>query len=653
MRLPIRLLAAGLLALSPSLLPAQGQVTQPGAAISGGGGGDYRSSTTENMSDRLFDVNSDSVDMENGSMQWKGKTFNLGNSRMMRARFERYLAAPVPAGDNKRYLETLARIEGLLAPNAINERTWAPNQQAAFDLLFEAARYEADGESCLTLASQVRKVWEMRREFRDLGVNQNQLEALRKKQEGVVINRAEQLELANDQRASVSDKKGKGGSMPAKSTAGTTELGYKTKDEQKTQAEIIANQAKMTAMGLQAQVEFQSQIVQYLLARRYRHCILACAFYRVMFKSQNQNVRVGAKEVKEFFPISDYVPTLESLDGLCREAINDVAVGLRTTDDLFRQGEVYGAFERLQETYFLGEYEPAIQAYDPARKRELLELWRDLRELQRVGDERDLANVDQYLNQVSARAKDFPAAAVRSKVEAAKAASNMQILAAKQAALAGDTPKAEAALERSAKFWPLNPAIGDFAKMAIDRQDVLAQKVPEFDRLHTEGKWRDIFNKRDEFAVALIQDKERLTKLKAVVTRVGEIEAILLQASSLAAQGNPYLAWDLLQRAGGIDPNDLMLARTRSDIAPLVADYARLLAQAERLEKEGHDAAALTAWMAAQELNPVSEVCGTAVKRLANKLAGAAGAPAAGAGNAPADSGLEVPEAPPSDNGMR
>ena len=123
MRLSQHLLTAGLLALVPALLPAQGQVTQPGAAISGGGGGDYRSTTTENMTDRLFNVNSDSVDMENGSMQWKGKTFNLGNTRLMRARFERYLAAPVPAGDTKRYLETLSRIEALLAPNAINDRT--------------------------------------------------------------------------------------------------------------------------------------------------------------------------------------------------------------------------------------------------------------------------------------------------------------------------------------------------------------------------------------------------------------------------------------------------------------------------------------------------------------------------------------------------
>ena len=644
MRLPALALAAALLGLAPTVrLGAQGAVGQPGAAVTGGGGGDYRSSTTEAMGDRLFDVNSDSIDMENGSMQWKGRTFNLGNSRMMRARFERYLAAPAPAQDSRRYLDVLQRIESLLAPNAINERTWAPNQQAAFDLLFEAARYEQDAENSLTLASQIRKVWEMRVEFRNMGVNHNQLEALRKRQEGVVINRQEQQELANDQRSAQSAKKEKGGAL-VKSTAGSAEAAARAKDEQKTQAEIVANQARMTALALQAQVEFQSQIVQHLLARRYRHCIIACAFYRVMFRSQNQNVRVGAKEVKEFFPISDYVPTLESLDGLCREAIKDVDTGLRTTEDLMRQGELYGAFERLQETYFLGEHEPSIQSFDPAKKRQLLELWRDLRELQRVGDERDLANVDQYLNQVAARARDFPAAAVRSKVEAARAASNMQILAAQQAAVSGDSAKAEAALERAGKIWPLNPAIRDFASKAIARQDVLAQKVPEFDQLHGDGKWRDIFNRRDEFAVALIQDKDRLPKLKAVVTRVGEIEAIILQASSLAAQGNPYLAWDLLQRAQAIDPNDIVLARTRSEIAPLVAEYARLLALAERMEKDGHDAAALTAWMSAQELNPVSEICGAAVRRLAARVA-SSGAPAPAPGRDPG--ALEVPEPPP------
>ncbi|GBL42821.1 hypothetical protein EMGBD4_03200 [Verrucomicrobiota bacterium] len=177
-------------------LVAQGfaQAPPPGASVSGGGGGDYKSSTAEGGADRLFDVNSDSVDMENGSMQWKGKTFNLGNSRAMRMRFERYLSAPAAGGDMLKYQDLLRRIERLLAPNSINASNYLANQQEAFNLLFQAAEYEVDGNNCLTIATQVQKVWNMRAEFRQLEVTKNQLEAIRKAQEGVVVNRADKIE---------------------------------------------------------------------------------------------------------------------------------------------------------------------------------------------------------------------------------------------------------------------------------------------------------------------------------------------------------------------------------------------------------------------------------------------------------------------------
>jgi len=40
----------------------------------------------------------------------------------------------------------------------------------------------------------------------------------------------------------------------------------------------------------------------------------------------------------------------------------------------------------------------------------------ELRELQRLGDEHDLANVEGYVNKVRGRARDFPGAAILSKV---------------------------------------------------------------------------------------------------------------------------------------------------------------------------------------------------------------------------------------------
>ena len=578
--------------------------------------GDYKSSTVEGGADRLFDVNSDSVDMENGSMQWKGKTFNLGNSRLMRARFERYLQSPPASGDVEKYVQILDKIEKILAPNAINQSNYYTSQQEAFNLLFEAAQFEMDANNSLTIASQVKKIWTMRAEFRDLNITKNQLEALRKVQEGVVVNRAQKIEEANDDQNTGSTNKLK------KTSQGTTELGYRVKDESRTQAEILAKNAEMTALGLKAQVEFQSQMVGFLLQRRYRHCIIASAFYRVLFKGANQNIKVGAKEVKEFFPVSDFVPTLESLDTLAREAMNDVKLGMNTVDDLQKQGEIYASFERLQETYFLGEYEPVVMTFDAIKKREMLDLWRDLRELQRIGDERDLANVEGYVNKVKGRAKDFPGTSILSKVNNAINASNMAVLSAKQAALSGDTAKAESALERAGKIWPQNPQIKEFATQVVNRQDKIGQMIPEFDRLVSESKWRDIFNKKLEFALALSSDKARSDKLRQIVNRVGELDANIQKASVLASQNNPYLAWDVLVEAYKTESDDLVLAKTRSDIAPLVSDYARLIGLAEKFEKEGAEAAALNAWLQAQDINPASLACGESIKRLARIVAG-------------------------------
>jgi hypothetical protein len=622
------------------------QAPPPGATVnSSGTAGDYKSSTAEGGADRIFNVNSDSVDMENGTMQWKGTTMNLGNSRAVRARFERYLAAPTDNGDIKRYVAILDQVQLLLSPQVLTQDNYYRNQQEAFNLLFKAAEFDIDGNSSLTIASQVQKIWVMKQEFRQIEVTKTQLETLRKVQEGIIINRADNIEEANDARSSQATK-----AKPlGKSSSGTTELAYKVKDEARTQAEILAKNAEMAALGLKAKIEFQSQMVSFLMARRYRHSLITSAFYRVLFKGNSQNIVVGAKEVKEFFPISDFVPTLESFDMLSREAIKDTSKGMQTVDDLVKQGELYGAFERLQETFFLGEFEPVVMAYPQEKKREMLALWKDLRELQRLGDEHDLGNVEGYVNKVRGRARDFPGAPILSKVTNAMNASNMSLLSAKAAALAGDNAKAEAALERAAKIWPQNPGVKDFANQVVSRQDTLAQKVPEFDRLFAEAKWRDIYNKKLEYALALAQDKERSEKLRKVVNRVGELDANIQKASVLASQNNPYLAWDVIVETYKTESDDLVLAKTRSDIAPLVANYAQLIGHAEKLEKDGAEAAALTAWLSAQDLNPASPACGAAVKRLAKSVAESAVIRSTGAVPAPPSApaaGDEVPVPP-------
>ena len=566
----------------------------------------------------LFNLeNGDKLSQASEMMKKKGFQ-NLDDNRLMRARFDRYLALPVEEKKVKDYIAILDRIESLLSPKNLNSSNYYASQQEAFNLLFKAAESDLDAGGCLTIASQVSKVWSIKEDYRNMQVNATQLDLLRLKQTQLILNTAQKIEDANDEAA----KAAKLNTQAVRSSTGVTELGFRVKDEARTQAEILKNSAEMTAMSLKSQVEFQSQFVGFLLARRFRHTSISVAFYRTLFKGSNQGVKIGAKELKEFFPLSDFTPTLESVDMIAREAINDVKLGMRSVDDHIKKDENYAAFERLQETFLLGEFEPSLMTFDSASKREMYELYKEFRVMQQLIDERDLANVEGGVNKIRGRARDFPfSAVILSKVTNAMNASNMSLLSAKSAALAGDNVKAEAALERAAMIWPQNPGVKDFATQVVSRQDTLAQKIPEFDRLMTESKWRDIYNKKLEYALALAQDKERSEKLRKVVNRVGELDANIQKASVLATQNNPYLAWDVIVEVYKTESDDIVLAKTRSDIAPLVANYAQLIGHAEKLEKDGAEAAALTAWLSAQDLNPASPACGAAVKRLAKSVA--------------------------------
>ena len=246
--------------------------------------------------------------------------------------------------------------------------------------------------------------------------------------------------------------------------------------------------------------------------------------------------------------------------------------------------------------------------FDPDKKLVLMEIWQHLQNLQRMGDERDLAGVEDAVDKVKTVANDFPATSIMSRVNNARRMSNLAVLSAKQAAFSGDAQRMEQHLERAAKIWPMNPEIEAFAKMAVNRADVVSQKVPEFDRLQKGKKYREIFNRKEEFAVALLQDKERAAQLQEILSLVGKIDGFIVSARTLQGQGNGFMAWDMLQEAARIGPDDEAVARARS------------LANADRDETEGNFAASLAWYLAAQDINPGSEVCRQGIKRVSGQL---------------------------------
>ena len=170
-------------------------------------------------------------------------------------------------------------------------------------------------------------------------------------------------------------------------------------------------------------------------------------------------------------------------------------------------------------------------------------------------------------------------------------------------------------LERATKIWPTNPAIEDFTSLVEKRTDAVSQRLPEFDRLLKEKKFRDIYIRKEELAPALIQDKERMAKMQEITNQIGKIDLCLVQVRSLKENGNFYMAWDLLEEAAQISLDDSEVGKARSELISHAAEYAASIASAVREEKAGNFSAALAWHLAAQDINPGSEYCAKNIRR--------------------------------------
>ncbi|MEO0795090.1 MAG: hypothetical protein AAFX93_08010 [Verrucomicrobiota bacterium] len=586
----------------------------------GAGGGLFESQTSENMADRVFNVDSDSVDLEDGTFNWKGRTFNLGNNRVARARFERYLASPDLSDSDEIYLGILKRIEELLSlvgeDNIKDAETLTDEIFQAWQMLFKAARYEMDQGISIVVANQVYNIWRIRDENHNLTRARGILAEEKEDQQDLLASNSWISEREFEERQRLKAQ----GRHTGAEFEGVTQATFQAQRVAELQSKITAMDTQGIANGIQAKLQFQSQILNLLLSRRFEHCIIASNFYRFAFKGSHQTITVGSEQLEEFMPISDFTPTVETVELLAREAETDVKTGMRTVESLYASNELYGALERLQETFYLGEYTPEVLQFPAEKKRPLLDLYRKTRELQTLIDLKDYEGIENLIAEVKEMAYDFPASQVLSGVRSAQRMSNLALMSAQQAVATGDFAKAESNLEKATQIWPLNPAIKSFTTNMANRADIGTQATLMFDELITREDYRAIYDKSAEFTAALIQDLERSKLLKEAATSVGRVDFIIAGARELDNQGNSYAAWEALVGAEEILPDDPELARVKAKMAPRVADFVGSLDMAEQAEDKEQYAISLSRLLEAQDIYPTSKICHHGIERVSKKL---------------------------------
>ena len=584
--------------------PAKGADGTPSMGI-------FESSFMENFSDKVFDVNSDSFDLDNGSVNWKGKTFNIGNSRVVRARFERYLSMPVDSQNLGNYKNILNEISAALAAN--NDDISSESIRAAWGRLFDAAEYEIDGDSSLIIANLVYLSWRMRDEYNIARAGETNKERDMLATRTQFKEQAAFLEYAADK---INSKKR---NFKMTRTEGTTELGHRLQDLQKEVAELAAAKAVKEATAFKSVVQFQSQAVAFMLERKFQQAQMASMFYRHIYRGNAQELQVGRDQLKDFFQVSNFVPTLDMIETLSRDAAKDIRAGVLSVNSLYDSGERYGALQRLMETFFLGEYDINVITFDPEKKKVLHRIYRNASTIKDLADARDWAGIEAVIEEIKKDANDFPYREILSKVKMAQRASEMHVMAAKQAAALGRIDDVKASLSSAMEIWPLNPAIQSFNEDLVGLTSGASKYFQKFDELMGRRDYRSIYAEAPEYGMALRTDEERAAALRDIVTKVSTIDMLIAQAEEFGKQNNPYFAWDILEKARAIDEDDPVLARSFAKLAPEVADYVKALRRAGEAESRKEYANALTYYLAAQDIFPASQACRQGIERVAPK----------------------------------
>ncbi|MCH8474521.1 MAG: hypothetical protein LAT55_04755 [Opitutales bacterium] len=596
--------------------------------LSGQGRMETSASTSEGNGDvameairSVFDTESDYFDPEDGIFHWKGRTFSVGDARVFRSRFQRYLSLTgTDVEEHREYQEIIQEVDRLLSPIVVRQaRDINDNVDQAWVLLNEASSYSVDGRNSRVLARRIYNTWQLRDELR-----QSQRVSRR-----IASNiGAQRQKILTD--LIVNEMHAQGSRLGSRVHEQSDELdeiasqvqrqAFLQADLAEFESELGAEQIRMIALGEQAKLEFQTLIASFLTQRRFQHALIAINFYQVLFRASAQDVEIQSEDLDALLPGTDMAYSMEILEALANEAIVEVDESMRAVEASYANGDRILAMERLQETFHLGEYLPSVMLFDYEKRQNILHISRNMRQAQRLADAKDYDGVEEIVLDLRERADDFPASEVLANINTARRASNFHLARAREHFLQGDRDGANEEMERAAEIWPLNPQIDDALAEVRDSSDFVLQLAKEFDQAFEENRFRAIQAKADQFGAAFHADPERSGKLREIVTKMTHLDIALQQSERMLSQNNPYAAYEMLLEAREIYDEDNQLNRMLVDVTPQVSNFVQAIRRAQEQEEQGRYHQSLAWYLQVEKIYPASQTAQSAISRVSRKL---------------------------------
>ncbi|MGA0845703.1 MAG: hypothetical protein ACO3RV_04115, partial [Luteolibacter sp.] len=502
-----------------------------------------------------------------------GVTIPLGDNRLIRARFEKYLSQPPESdAEARQYRETIERILNTISPH----RSGGPDLYGAFKLLPAATAYPGDANLCGSLAESIYMAMLAKQDINSLKrLNQS----IEEEKQSIIAEGDWKARHDRDNTLGDAKKAGeaeKGGQKTQSPGVGVNSLRYAETLRRIAEIEALkkANIARTEAQTMQTKAQYQVSMIQWFVQRRYEHVVMAARFYNQIWKDGDTRLRINKNsDVAKLFSESGGVnPTVASLDALANEAIREVGTYIDAFDLMLSRGELHTASQRLMEAFALGEYLAPVATLPLEKKRKVAEYVRDLHELYGTMQARDYTRTKELAARLKKQASDFPSSKVDSAIAAYTLASDIAIEEAKALLLGGNSDQAAAKIREAAETWPTNPKLEEFRNL-VNNTSGLVSIRNDFDRLLGEGNYREIARRQYEIAPAIQGDATREDAFRQVMTNLTKIETALGKAAEFSRMGQNCAAWEQLAQLREQFPDDPKLGRELELLAPKVADF--------------------------------------------------------------------------------
>ena len=564
-----------------------------------------------------------------------GVAIPLGDNRLLRARFDKFLSQPPESHEEAtRYRRTIAEILNTISPL----RDQKPDLYAAFKLLPTASSYPGDANLCGSLAESIYMAMLAKQDVNGL----KKLNETIEEEKQAIISSGDWMarhDKGNELEKSKPVGAGKDGKeAPEKTSAandgnGNNSLKYTDTLRRIAEIEVLkkANIARTEAQTLRTKAQYQVSMIQWFVQRRYEHVLMAARFYNQIWKDGDTALRIDKNsDVARLFSESVGVsPTVASLDALSNEAIREAGKYVEAFDLMLSRNELHAASQRLMEAFALGEYLAPVATLPLEKKNRVAKYFRDLYELYGALQARDYTKARELSGKLKSAANDFPSSKVDSVIAASTLASDLAIEDAKAQLLARASDKAAEKIREATEIWPTNPKLDEFRKL-VNNSSGLVTTRNDFDRLLAEKNFREIARRQYEIAPAIQGDATREDAFRQIVENLTKIETALGKAAEFGRVGQNCAAWEQLAELREQFPDDPKLGRELELLAPKVADFTRALDRARQFENRTpkQTGSALSWYLKARSIHPQSKFAEQGVKALVGEiLPGDAGKP--------------------------